>query len=155
MINIRQIALSTALLLSLLLSSASFANIELSVNKDPNCGCCTKWIEHLENNGIQVSSTNNINMGAFKQSLKIPEQAYSCHTGVSGEQYIFEGHVPAKSIKRFFKEKPKGARGLTVPAMPLGSPGMEMGDKLQAYDVYLINEDGSLSVFEHIDSLQP
>ncbi len=85
----------------------------------------------------------------------IPQSAYSCHTGISSDgQFVFEGHVPAKSIERFLKEKPEGAIGLAVPAMPIGSPGMEVGQKLQPYDVLLILRDGSTKVYEHIDSLQ-
>ncbi len=95
----------------------------ISVYKSPTCGCCTQWIGHLEDNGFEVNAVDVTDLGRVKSQAGIaPEQA-SCHTALVGD-YVIEGHVPASDIRRLLSEHPE-ARGLTVPGMPLGSPGME------------------------------
>lgn len=112
----------------------------VKVYKSPTCGCCSKWVEHLKANGFQVAAYNVNDVMAHKYRLGVPPAMGSCHTAeVDG--YLVEGHVPATEIKRLLKERP-AARGLTVPAMPMGSPGME-GDRKDTYDVLLIDRDGS------------
>lgn len=154
-------ALFLSITCALLLPLQTYANeLALNVYKSPTCGCCSKWLTHLENNGISAKGLNSNNMAAIKQMYGIKPTVQSCHTGVSAdEKYIFEGHVPAKSIKRFLSEaaqgKHKDAIGLSVPAMPVGSPGMEVDNRIQPYDVLLLKLDGSSNVFEHIRTLQP
>lgn len=126
----------------------------LAVYKDPNCGCCEKWIKHINEQGLQSKVFDSQTMGQFKQEKGIAPQYRSCHTGVSKEGYIFEGHVPAKFILQFLAEKPEGAIGLSVPAMPIGTPGMEMGDKFMPYHVLLLKADGSNEVYAKIDNYQ-
>lgn len=111
------------------------------VHKSPTCGCCNDWITHLEGEGFHVEAVNHANMGDIKSRLGVPHGMGSCHTA-EVEGYVIEGHVPAQDIHRLLKEKPK-ARGLTVPGMPLGSPGMEMGDTREPYTVFLIKPDGT------------
>lgn len=119
----------------------------VDVYKSPTCGCCNKWIDHLKANGFTVRSHDASDVVAHKVRLGVPYGYGSCHTAqVSG--YLVEGHVPAKDIKRLLKEKPL-ARGLVVPAMPMGSPGMEAGGRKVAYDVFLVNKDGSTQTYAH------
>lgn len=106
------------------------------VTHDPDCGCCYKWFDHLRANGFSVT-THAGNHRALKAHLGVPRALASCHTGVIGD-YIVEGHVPAHAIKRLLAERPKG-RGLSVPGMPIGSPGMEGGEP-ETYDVILFGE---------------
>jgi len=117
----------------------------IDVYKSPTCGCCNKWIDHLKANGFTVRAHDTENGAAHKIRLGVPAGYGSCHTAeVNG--YVIEGHVPAKEMKRLLKEKPR-ARGLVVPAMPAGSPGMEIGDRKDAYDVFLVNQDGSTRTY--------
>jgi hypothetical protein len=87
-----------------------------------------------------------------KHDLGVLPEWQSCHTAVTKEGFVFEGHVPAKFIEQFLAAPPEGALGLAVPGMPLGSPGMEMGDRFTPYDIVQMNKDGSSRVFAHVDS---
>jgi hypothetical protein len=130
------------------------SDITINVFKSPTCGCCSKWIEHLEDNQFKTSFVNADDMSVVKKFYKIPSSMQSCHTGVvkSGQnEYIFEGHIPAKTIERFLQSPPANAIGLSVPGMPIGSPGMEMGDRKDYYEVYVIYSDGSSKLFEKIN----
>lgn len=113
--------------------------------KSPFCGCCTAWVEHLKENGFDVSVKEDANMNEIKRKWGILPELASCHTTVI-DGYVFEGHIPASDIKTFLLKKPKLV-GLTVPGMPMGSPGMEYGDKKDPYDVLGISKDGTTSVF--------
>lgn len=116
----------------------------IEVYKDPSCGCCGEWVKHAEANGFSVT-VRDVGNAAARARLGIPTRLGSCHTGeIAG--YAIEGHVPAREIKRLLAEKP-AAKGLSVPGMPIGSPGMEQGARRQAYDVLLVRADGSTSVF--------
>jgi hypothetical protein len=111
----------------------------ITVHKDPSCGCCSGWVQHLQKAGFvtKVFDTNDID--AVKKRLGVPDDLAACHTAeVAG--YVIEGHVPAAALKLFLTEKPN-ATGLAVPGMPIGSPGME-GDKPEKYDVVLFGPDG-------------
>ncbi len=120
---------------------------QITVFKSPTCGCCNKWIKHLENNNFDVISKNSSNMPKVKSEAGVIPQVQSCHTGIINGYYI-EGHVPAGDIKRLITEKPK-ALGLSVPGMPMGSPGME-GHRKDPYTVILMKKDGSYERFsEH------
>jgi len=122
----------------------------LDVFKSPTCGCCVKWVDHIEDNGFNAKTHHPADLNQLKQKLGIATKFQSCHTGVSKEGYVFEGHIPAEVMQRFLAEKPEGALGLSVPGMPLGSPGMEMGDRRDSYDVLLLMKDGTASVYQRI-----
>ena len=112
--------------------------------KSPTCGCCAKWVEHMEANGFKVAVRDQGNTAARKQA-GIPQTLGSCHTALVGG-YAIEGHVPAADVRRLLKEKPD-AIGLAVPGMPIGSPGMEQGNQRDRYDVLLVARNGKTSVY--------
>lgn len=124
---------------------ASQALPVVDVYKSPTCGCCAKWIDHLEDNGFQVHAYNTDNVVSHKYRLGVPPGHGSCHTAEVGG-YLVEGHVPVWEIKRLLKEKPQ-ARGLVVPAMPIGSPGMEMGGRRDRYEVLLVDRQGATRTY--------
>lgn len=135
-------------------SAISAQDLALHVYKDPNCGCCTKWIEHLDAAAISTSFSETTQLNGLKAHYGIHRQYQSCHTAVTKLGYVFEGHVPAKVIQQFMAAPPKDAIGLAVPGMPAGSPGMEMGDRFQPYQVLLLKKDGSFRVFADMKSQQ-
>ena len=118
----------------------------ITVYKSASCGCCSVWIEHMRDAGFTVTSTDVDNVNAIKERVGVPLGKGSCHTAeVDG--YFIEGHVPADDVKRLLAERPD-AKGLVVPGMPAGSPGMEMPDgRTQPYTVELVREDGSTTAF--------
>ena len=111
----------------------------VEVYKSPTCGCCSQWVEHLKQNGFEVVTRDVQDLGAYKSRFGVPRNLGTCHTARVGG-YIVEGHVPAKEIKRLLAERPK-AVGLAVPAMPMGSPGME-GPRKDPYRVLLFDSQG-------------
>jgi hypothetical protein len=117
----------------------------VSVFKDPNCGCCGKWVEHLRTSGFQVSVQEVRDLATYRRKFGVPDALASCHTATIGD-YVVEGHVPVREIQRILKERPK-AKGLAVPGMPLGSPGMESA-KTQAYSVLLFDVNGRETVYQ-------
>ena len=120
----------------------------IHVYKSPTCGCCDDWIDHLEENGFDVEATNSNNMGKIKAEAGLIPGLGSCHTAYV-DDYVIEGHVPADDIKRLLSEAPN-ATGLSVPGMPAGSPGMEMGGRKDPYQVIMFNNLGQTQVFsEH------
>ncbi len=131
--------------------SSPVANPVVLVHKSPTCGCCGKWVEHLRAAGFEVDVRDTADMRAVKERVGIPPAKGSCHTAEVGG-YFIEGHVPAEDVRRLLAERPK-ARGLTVPGMPIGSPGMEVpGQGTPKYAVELVRKDGSTEVFaEHGD----
>jgi len=124
---------------------ASAAGPVIDVYKSASCGCCTGWVKHLRANGFTVNAHDVANPSDYREKAGIPTQLGSCHTALV-QGYAIEGHVPANDIKRLLAEKPK-AKGLAVPAMPMGSPGME-GDRKDPYDVLLVKNDGRTSVYK-------
>jgi Cu/Ag efflux protein CusF len=137
--------LATAALLALTgFERTAFAQAPaVLVWKDPNCGCCQVWVEHLQANGFKVE-VRDVGNTAARKRLGMPEPLGSCHTATVGG-YVIEGHVPAADIHRLLKERPV-ALGLSVPGMPIGSPGMdgpEYKGRQDAYDVLLVQKDGS------------
>lgn len=126
-----------------LLAHAAAPTIE--VFKSASCGCCAKWVKHLEANGFSVKTQDVANPADYRQKAGIPDALGSCHTALV-RGYAIEGHVPAADIKRLLAEKPR-AKGLAVPAMPLGSPGMEAPGK-DPYEVLLIQADGRTTVYK-------
>jgi len=119
---------------------------EVVVYKNPNCGCCTKWSEHMKKNGFKLTEKSVDNLSEIKDGLKVPTDKRSCHTAVI-DGYVFEGHIPASSIKKFLNEK-NDAVGLVVPGMPAGSPGMEFGNHTSNFHVYSFDASGKTKVFE-------
>lgn len=123
----------------------------VEVWKDPNCGCCHDWVEHLQANGFKVK-VNDTGNTAMRAKLGIDKKYGSCHTALVGG-YALEGHVPAREVKRLLKDKPV-AIGLAVPGMPVGSPGMDgkiYGDRQDAYDVMLLGKNGGARVYQHYE----
>ncbi len=116
------------------------------VYKDPNCGCCKKWVTHLSANGFKPAVRDRKDMESLKDSLGIPSALRSCHTAVVGKLLI-EGHVPAEDVKKFLSSPPRGVLGLAVPGMPSDSPGMETAGRGDRYDVIAFAADGKTHVF--------
>jgi hypothetical protein len=139
--------LGASLSLGSALASAE-AEHSIHVYKSPTCGCCTDWIKHLEDNGFEVDVSEVDNVTPVKIEAGLTPALASCHTAFIND-YVIEGHVPADDIKRLLSQAPQ-ARGLSVPGMPAGSPGMEMGDRKDPYQVLLFNANGQTRVFaEH------
>ncbi len=116
---------------------------EITVYKTPTCGCCGKWVSHLESNGFKVNAINQNDLSSLKAQLGIAPNLQACHTAKIGN-YFVEGHVPASDIKKMLITKPN-IQGITVPGMPMGSPGME-GTRKDNYDVLAINKDKSVTI---------
>lgn len=131
-------------------AAASSALPLVVVHKDPYCGCCVSWIEHMRAAGFPVEVRDVADVMPIKQRVGLPAGKESCHTAeVAG--YFIEGHVPADDVKRLLAEAPD-ARGLAVPGMPAGSPGMEVpGGHVDPYVVELIGRDGSTSAYARHD----
>lgn len=124
------------------LSTAAAQAAPYVMYKDPFCGCCTEWVAHARKGlKAQIQSRDEANMAQLKAKLGVPAGLSSCHTAVIGG-YVIEGHVPAKDIARLLKERPKGVKGLAVAGMPLGSPGMEAGGRVQPYEVMAFGKNG-------------
>ncbi|KGY13456.1 copper amine oxidase [Vibrio tubiashii] len=130
-----------------LLSSHAFA-ADVINHKSPYCGCCTEWTKHMQEAGFNVEEKLHENMNPIKQQFGITPELASCHTAVI-DGYVFEGHIPAQDIKAFLDNPPRNAKGLAVPGMPMGSPGMEYGNKQDEYSVYAFNEQGQVFEYRH------
>lgn len=116
------------------------------VHKSPTCGCCNAWIEHLRAAGFAVEVRETADLGPVKERLGVPHGMGSCHTAEIGG-YVVEGHVPAGDIRRLLRERPR-ARGLVLPGMPIGSPGMEVPDgRVQPYTVQLVTPEGTTTAY--------
>ena len=150
------LALSGALASSALWAQAPKTAVKpaLEVWKDPNCGCCQLWVEHLQDHGFEVK-VHDVGNTAVRKRLGLPERLGSCHTAtVAG--YVIEGHVPAADILRLLRQKPQ-ALGLAVPGMPIGSPGMDgevYKGRRDAYEVLLVQRDGSTRTFTRYPGVQ-
>src|SRR6056297_384598 len=133
-------------------SLAETTGSEMHVMKDPNCGCCSAWIEILERDGFHVKTEASMGtvLMRYKFENGIPQEMLSCHTGRI-DDYMIEGHVPTADIRRLLKERPD-AVGLAVPGMPYGSPGMGPESARDAYDVFLIHHDRRTEVFSTYES---
>jgi hypothetical protein len=136
----RRLLLATALFASLAQAAAPIA---IEVHRDANCGCCKAWIKHLEANGFEVDDHVETDMAAVKTRLGVPHSLGSCHTGVIDGKFV-EGHVPAADILQL-RAQPD-LIGASVPGMPMGSPGMEMGDRKDAFKVIAVSDEGEQSV---------
>jgi len=118
---------------------------EAVVYKSPTCGCCTSWVAHMKASGFAVKAVDVSDLNAVKQRFGVPAQLASCHTALVGG-YVVEGHVPASAVKRLLEEKP-AALGVSVPGMPIGSPGME-GPNPEPFAVQRFDERGRTSIYE-------
>jgi hypothetical protein len=130
---------------SLIACTAAERPRRIVVHKSPTCGCCTGWAEHLRASGFEVEVRDVEDLGAVATRLGVPEALRSCHTGET-EGYFVEGHVPAADVRRLLAERPN-ALGITVPGMPIGSPGMERGNRRDSFQTLLVDRSGAPSVF--------
>lgn len=119
---------------------------EINVYRDPSCSCCGGWIDYLAAQGFQPTSMATSDMETLKQQYGVPEGLASCHTAVI-DKYVIEGHVPVEDIKRLLVEKPK-VTGIAVPGMPIGTPGMENGDRKDSFTVFSFNKQGKTAAFD-------
>ena len=131
-------------------SEATDIKISLLVHKTPTCGCCKMWVEHLDKDGFSTLVQDHKSLQTIKEKYNIKPKYQSCHTGVSKDGYIFEGHIPSKFISQFLLEDHPNAIGLSVPGMPLGSPGMEVDGMFTPYDVLILFNDGSSKVYAQV-----
>ena len=121
--------------------------LEITVYRSPSCGCCSKWLTHLKQNQFTVKDVVIDDVATIKQKYGVPAQLASCHTAIVNG-YVIEGHVPADDIKNLINSKAK-ITGLSVPGMTTGTPGMEMGDRKDPYDVVSFDKAGQIKVFKH------
>ena len=118
---------------------------EVLVYKSPTCGCCTKWVDHMREAGFTVNTKDVQDVVPIKKKLGLPAGMGSCHTAVV-DGYVVEGHVPAEEVKRMLEEKPD-ITGIAVPGMPIGSPGMEQGNRVDSYQILTFNAKGETTVY--------
>jgi hypothetical protein len=124
--------------------------LNMTVYRSPSCGCCGVWVEHAKKHGFQIKDVQTEDMEALKQKYNLPSELASCHTAII-DDYVMEGHIPADDIKRFLKQKSNLA-GLAVPGMPLGTPGMEAGERKQPFQVLAFNDKREVEVFKEYQS---
>ena len=124
---------------------------EMTVYRSPSCGCCGVWIDHAKKHGFKIEDLKTKEMEALKQKYNVPAELASCHTTII-DGYVMEGHIPADDIKRFLAQKPDNLVGLTVPGMPIGTPGMEAKDIKQPFQVLAFNDKGEVEVFKEYQS---
>lgn len=141
-----------SMLLAPSISAQSLDDVVLNVYKSETCGCCVGWIAHMDEHSYHSNIFHPKDLDGVKQELGIKPEWASCHTAVTEEGYLFEGHIPAKFIDQFLANPPENALGLTVPGMPIGGPGMEMGNRFTPYDVLLMLKDGTSSIYASVRS---
>ena len=134
-----------AVLLGGLVAAQRAAGPTVEVFKSPTCGCCALWVKHLEANGFTTKVTDVEDISTVKAKYGVPGRLQSCHTAVVNG-YVLEGHVPAADVQRLLKDRP-AVVGVAVPGMPIGSPGMEVGTTVQAYNVMTFDKQGQSTVF--------
>ena len=145
-------AIFAAIALSLLSVTVALASDgivkDIVVYKNPECGCCTKWVRYLEDQGYQVTVESTRDVFEVKRRLGVPENLAACHTAVI-DGYVIEGHITHRDIKRLLLFRPD-VSGIAVPGMPIGTPGMEQGNIKQPYKVMTYDAQGNTEVFvEH------
>lgn len=135
--NLFGIAMLGAALTACAAQAAAF-----TMYRDPNCGCCLDWADHVRDDDVhEVVTIERTDMGVVKAEHGVPADLASCHTMIA-DGYVIEGHVPRADIERLLRERPEGVTGLAVPGMPIGSPGMEMGNRRQPYQVVAFGPAG-------------
>ena len=153
--NVAESNAQTAPLISTTASNPDLLkNVSATVYKDANCGCCKDWISHAEDNGLSATAQDVTDLAVFKERYGVPAEMRSCHTAVTTDGYVFEGHVPAKYVAQFLENPPVQALGLAVPGMPFGSPGMEYQYKFAPYQIMQLNKDGTTEVYADIVSTE-
>lgn len=140
----KQIRRTTLAVLLMLPGAALAAGTQATLYKSPSCGCCTAYAEYLEDNGFDVEVVERDDMGTVKEQAGVPEHLGSCHTTMIG-RYTVEGHVPVAAVNKLLEEKPF-TRGIAMPGMPAGSPGMG-GSKQGPFEVYYIGSKSSPRLF--------
>jgi len=138
--------MKSALFSLMLLNFQCEAATSIEVFKTQTCGCCAKWVEHLKANGFTPNVKDVASTAEYQRKFGVPDGLRSCHTAVVGG-YTIEGHVPAADILRLLKERSK-AKGLAVPGMPIGSPGMEQGSRRDPYSVIMFDSNGKSVEFQ-------
>lgn len=134
--------------LTLAACSTAAQSAVVTVFKNPACGCCQAWVDHLKAKGLKVEVKELQDVTPVARRLGVPDELRSCHTAQIGEQFI-EGHVPAEEVRRMVQQQPQ-AKGLAVPGMPVGSPGMEQGGQGEPFSTMIVNREGAVRVFaEH------
>ena len=127
--------------------AAQTAKPQMTVYKSATCGCCSKWVEHMQGNGFEVKAINVDDIDKVKRERGVPADAASCHTAIVNG-YVVEGHVPADAVQKMLKEKPSIA-GIAVPGMPMGSPGMEVpGGQKEAFNIVSFDKSGKTAIYE-------
>ncbi|MXO47464.1 DUF411 domain-containing protein [Erythrobacter vulgaris] len=135
-------SLAGAMLMGVALSACAAQAATYTMYRDPNCGCCLAWADHMEQGDKNVVETiDHPDMMSIKTQNGVPDDLRSCHTMIA-DGYVIEGHVPAADVERLLAERPDGVTGLAVAGMPMGSPGMEHGDHRQAFEVIAFGPDG-------------
>ncbi len=120
----------------------------MTVYRDPSCGCCEAWARIAEDAGYRVTLLDDSNMTAVKQRLGVPAELASCHTAVV-DDYVIEGHMPLDQVDRLLRERPSEIRGIAVPGMPIGSPGLEVPDgRQEPFKVIAFDADGETSIYK-------
>jgi hypothetical protein len=119
--------------------------VEMTVYRSPTCGCCGQWLEHMTKHGFVITDIKTDGMDAIKKKYGVPENLQSCHTALV-DGYVIEGHVPAADVRALLQKRPQAA-GLTVPGMPSGTPGMEMGGRKDPFAVLEFDKKGSAKTF--------
>ena len=119
---------------------------EVTVYRDPSCHCCGRWMNHLTAEGFHLTEIEMDDLASLKQQYGVPEDQTSCHTAVMNG-YVLEGHVPVAEIERLIAERPEIA-GITVPGMPVGTPGMEDGDRRDSFTVFSFDKQGKIEPFQ-------
>lgn len=118
---------------------------DIVVYRSPSCGCCGKWVKHLKDNNFNVIDNVVHDVDSVKRKYGVPSELASCHTAVVGD-YVIEGHVPVEDIEKLLSLK-ADVSGIAVPGMPVGTPGMEMGDRKDAYKVIAFDKESRKQVF--------
>jgi hypothetical protein len=126
--------------------------VDIVVYRSPTCECCGKWLEHLKKNNFNVKDIVTDDVQAIKDKYGVSKEMASCHTAIV-DSYVIEGHVPAIDIMTLLKTKPK-IIGIAVPGMPSGTPGMEMGDRKDAYNVMSFDKEKHYEIFNSYEGTQ-
>lgn len=142
--------LAAALIAGTIASTVAWASEAVMVYKTPRCGCCVEWVDHLRASGFAVTVEEVQDLAPIKARLGVPGDLESCHTATVGG-YVVEGHVPASDVRRLLSVKP-AAKGIAVPGMPIGSPGMEQGNKREPYQVIQFGDQGRTVFATHGDA---
>jgi len=133
------------------LATDESATDAMTVFKSPTCGCCSKWIDHVEGNGFHTEARDVSSLHLIKREKGIAPQYQSCHTAVHQSGLVFEGHVPAEAMTRLIENPINESIGLAVPGMPVGSPGMEYKNRIDPYEIKLLLKDGSSKTYAYVD----